>query len=468
MRKHNEYERKFFKMKVKNITKTRNIFHSVFEMIYKNKIIFIVFLFSLFFFLWQRSTGFSWDFASYVLNARYLAGDGYYYEWVRQPLPSFILLLLSFLGWFLAEYAYIIIVSLLHLFSSMKFAENFHIDKTLFYIFSMNAYVLVFGLKFGSELLSLAILQLFVAYLFEKRSGIFAGLSFLSRYSNINFLILLIAQRNAKKIILSIILLLIIVSPWLYFNYIKTADPFTSIRESYLLNVVFRQLDGYVNEFNLFDVLFAFNFLLPLAILGLFQKKDSKDYLLLAFFVIAVVSYVLIPFKEERYLFPITLPAAYFAAKGAEKLGKEKIVSAFVVLSLVLLFMLLPLAKNEPTYFYQSVKSECMVQSNVWIALNYYGIPSEPYPNQEDFASSIESGYRIILFKHTRFPLYINNETFLEQFPVIEENEGYVVYGDASVCKKPEKYEVLFADRIKGRIESGDIACDFFSCRYLK
>jgi len=468
MRKHNESERKFFKTKVKNITKTRNIFHSVFEMTYKNKIIFIVFLFSTLFFLWQHSTGFSWDFAVYVLNARYLAGDGYYFEWVRQPLPSFILLLLSFLGWFLAEYAYIIIVSLIYLYSSMKFAEKFRVDKTLFYTFSMNAYVLIFGLKFGTELLSLALLQLFVAYLSRKRAGIFGGLSLLSRYSNLNFLVLILLQRNLKKIIVSFLLLLLAVSPWLYFNFIKTGSPFTSIRDSYLLNVVFRQLDGYVNEFNFFDILFAFNLLLPLAVFGLFQKMEKKDYLLLTFFVIAVVSYALIPFKEERYLFPITLPAAYFASKGAEKLGKEKIVSAFVVLSLVLLFMLLPLARNEPPYFYQNVKYDCAVQSNAWMPLNYYGIPSEPYPNQEDFSLSVNEGYRIILFKKTDFPLYMNNVSFINQFPIIEENEDYVIYGDASKCKEPQKYEMLFADRIKGRIESGDIACDFFSCRYLK
>ncbi len=439
------------------------------DVIHENKIIAMVFLFSVLFFAWQRSTGFSWDFSGYVLNAQYISGDGYYFEWVRQPLPSLIILLLSFLGWAAAEYAYIIFVSLLHLFSSIKFAEKLGVDKTLFYVFSMNAYVLIFGLKIGSELLSLALLQLFIAYLYEKKSGVFAGLFLLARYSNLNFLLLILAQRNVKKIIVFIFLILLVISPWLYFNYAKTGDPFTSIRDFYLLNVVFRQIDNYVNDFSFFDFFLALNLLIPLMLLGLSAKRNEKYYLMMVFFAISVVSYVIIPFKEERFLFPITLPAAYFAARGMKKIkNKEKYIFAFVLASLLLLFLLLPAARNEPSYFYRTVKSDCMVQSNVWIALNYYGIPSEPHPNQEDFAASIEQGYRIILFKSAEFPIYLRNETFLAEQPVIEENEGYAMFGDALKCKQPERYEMFFLDRIKGKIESGDVECSFLSCRYLK
>ncbi|MBI4018564.1 MAG: hypothetical protein HY368_03055, partial [Candidatus Aenigmarchaeota archaeon] len=64
--------------------------------------------------------------------------------------------------------------------------------------------------------------------------------------------------------------------------------------------------------------------------------------------------------------------------------------------------------------------------------------------------------------------LYMNNRTFMQRFPVIEENEGYVMYGDASKCKEPANHEMLFMDRIASRIEDGDIACDLLSCRYLK
>ncbi|MBI2578655.1 MAG: hypothetical protein HYW26_03015 [Candidatus Aenigmarchaeota archaeon] len=454
-------------MELRNIS-TKNEKRSALEIIYENKFIAAIFLFSTLFFLWQHSTGFSWDFSAYILNAKYLAGSGFYYEWARQPLPSLLMLPFSFFGWLLAEYAYIIFVSLLHLFSSLKFAEKFGVDRTLFYVFSMNAYVLVFGQKLGSELLSLAMLQLFMAYIYEKRTGIFAALSFLARYSNLNFLVFIFLQRNAKKIIISFFLALFVISPWLYFNYARTGNPLTSVRDSYLLNIVFRNLDNYVNSFSLFDLLLALNLLLPIMLFGLLSERGEKYHVVLAFLALSVISYFFIPFKEERYLFPITLPAAFFAAKGAENLDKRKIMLVFIIFSLALLFFLLPLARNEPPYLYQSVKSDCMARSNAWVALNYYGVPSEPYPEQKDFAAALEEGYRIILFKGTKFPVYVNNETFLGQFPVMEENDGVVVYGDSGRCKKPARYEMLFFDRIRKKIEEGDVVCDFFSCRYLK
>lgn len=442
---------------------------SIFDFIYDNRIITAAFLFSTLFFLWQHSTGFSWDFASYVINAKYLAGSGYYYEWTRQPLPSAIMLALSFLGWAAAEYAYIIFVSLLHLYSSLKFSEKFSVDKTLFYVFSLNVYVLVFGQKLGSELLSLAFLQFFTAYLYEKKAGIFAGISVLARYSNVNFFPLLLFQKNARKIFFSLLLVFLVMLPWLYFSYAVTGNPLTSIRDSYMLNVVFRSLDGYVNSFNVLDFFFAFNLLLPLSALGFFSKKDEKYYVMLSFMAISVISYFLIPYKEERYLFPMTLPAAYFAAKAVERKKKNaRYIAAFIIASVVLIALLLPIAKNEPPHFYKSINSECMAQSNAWVALNYYGVPSEPYPNKEDFSAAIEQGYRIILFKNPEFPLYMNNQTFMQQFPVLEGSEGHVIYGDASKCKPLQKYEMLFIDRIRKRIEDGDIECDFFSCRYLR
>lgn len=449
-----------------NIGISRNL-SAVFDKIYENKIIAAIFLFSTLFFLWQHSTGFSWDFASYVLNAKYLDGKGYYFEWERQPLPPFLMLSLSFFGWLLAEYAYIIVVSFLHLFSSLKFAEKFGLDKELFYVLSMNVYVLIFGQKLGSELLSLAMLQLFAAYIYNKRAGIFASLAVLARYSNFNFLVFILLRRNVRKITVSFILLVLVLSPWLYFNYARTGNALTSIRDSYMLNIVFRNLDNYVNPFSLPDLMLALNLLLPLLILGLFSKRNEKYHVMLAFLALSVVSYFFIPFKEERYLFPVTLPAAFFAAKGAEMLDKQKILLAFLIASLALLLLFLPLARNEPTYLYRSIKSECMAQSNVWVALNYYGVPSEPYPEQKDFASAVEEGYRIILFRHAKFPLYASNKTFLGQFPVMEENEGVAVYGDAGKCKPPEKYEMLFSGRIQRKVNEGDVACDLFSCRYL-
>ena len=229
----------------------------------QNKLICAVFLFSLSFFIYQHSTGFSWDFSAYVLNARYILGEGFNFEWIRQPLPSLIILAFSFLG-LASEYVYIIFVSLLHLYSSLKFSEKFDVDRTAFYVFSMNVFALIFALKVGSELLSLALLQLFLAHIYEKRSGIYYGLSVLARYTNINFIILFLLQKKAGKIVFSLLLALLAAMPWLIFSYANTGNPFIGFIDSYALNVNMRNRDGVASPFLATDLLFAFNFTLPL------------------------------------------------------------------------------------------------------------------------------------------------------------------------------------------------------------
>ena len=153
--------------------------------LYANKFLLIVFLLSTLFFIWQHSAV-SWDFTVYADNARYWSG-GSYYEVSRPPLLPFILYPLNNA---FSEYVFIIIASLLFLYSTVKLADKLKISRELFYLFSLSPMVLFFGLLNGTELLSLALLELFFVYVIEKkaRSGIFLGLACLARY---NFLIFL-------------------------------------------------------------------------------------------------------------------------------------------------------------------------------------------------------------------------------------------------------------------------------------
>jgi len=89
--------------------------------ILENKLITLLFLSSLSFYLAQHASGYSWDFSAYAMNARYFAGT--YFEWFRPPLAPFAILLLGFVGWLAAEYLYIAAVSALHLFSAIKFSK---------------------------------------------------------------------------------------------------------------------------------------------------------------------------------------------------------------------------------------------------------------------------------------------------------------------------------------------------------
>src|SRR3989338_9343912 len=99
------------------------------EIILGKKALFFLYLFSTIFFLWQHTTGISWDFTSYVLNAKYIFSNGLYFEWYRAPLMPFMLGILSVFGWKLAEYLFIVLVSSLYLFSCIKFSKKFGIDS---------------------------------------------------------------------------------------------------------------------------------------------------------------------------------------------------------------------------------------------------------------------------------------------------------------------------------------------------
>ena len=205
------------------------------ETLKENIIIISLFLFSTSFFIYQHTTGISWDFSSYVLNAKYLFSNGTYFEWFRPPLTPITIGIFSIFGWIIAEYLYIILVSSLFLFSSVKISKKFGVQKELFYIISLSFFTLNNGLNVGTELLTLSLLELVIVYLDNYKSGIFMVLSILTRYNNIIYLPLLLFKKEPKKIFTSCILIGLILFPWLIFNFYKTGDPFTSITDLYAM-----------------------------------------------------------------------------------------------------------------------------------------------------------------------------------------------------------------------------------------
>ena len=192
------------------------------SILYDKKML-ILFILATAYFLFQHHAALSWDFSSYVENAKYLFSGGTYFEPLRPPLMPFILGILSIFGFSIAEYMYIILASALFMYSSAKLAETLDFDKVAFYAVSLNAYVLISGLYNGTELLSVALLELSIAAIIKKEeiSGFYLALSALSRYTGLALFPLLIFLGNPKKIVKSIILFSIPLSIWFLYNYIK-------------------------------------------------------------------------------------------------------------------------------------------------------------------------------------------------------------------------------------------------------
>ncbi len=419
-------------------------------------IIALFFALSTAFLIYQHTTGISWDFSVYVLNAQYIFSGGNYIEWYRSPLPSILIFILSPFGYLTAEYLYISMVSMLHLYACLKFAERFKLNRAIFYVLSLSVFILFRGMLVGSELLSLSLLMLFLTHIDNRKSGMFLGLAFLARYSNIIFLPLLFMKdwrKDWKKIVTSLVLFLLVLSPWLVYNQVQTGSPFTSVFNSYALNVYFRK-DYMFEPPNPIDFLVAINFLTPLLLLGILKNMTLKkeDILMFLVLLLSAFSYMNLPHKEARYLIALVIPAVYFSMIWLkDSKYRNVIVFVIVALNVFSVALFLPHAYLEKDASYRKVverMDDCGAKSNAWVPLTYLGKLTGPAPRQEMLNASIEKGYRIVLFKAAREPEYVKDGEFLRRFPIIHEGEYYYIIGDTDKCLEVETIDKTYTQRL--------------------
>ena len=429
-----------------------------------NKWIFLLLVLVITFFIWQRATNMGWDILVYILNVKYWFDKGSFFESVASPLSSFLIGIFSFAGWKTSEYIYIIFVAILHLFSSIKFAEKFKINKLLFYALSLSPFLLYNGLLNGTELLSLSLLQLFIAYLGSKKSPFFLGLSFLARSSNLIFCPLLIFTKNWKKLLRDILILIITIAPWFIFDYLTTGSPFTSFMNSYALNVKFR---SYIHQpVNFIHVLTVLSYLLPLGLAGIIlkgkeTKLKSKNFWIMIFLIILTfIGYARTPIKDGRYLFTLLLPFTYFSVIALGKLKKKILV--FIMILLILLSLgsgvmfNLDSMKNPRTQAktYVDAINEtrdkidgCRVCSNAYLQLNYLGVVSERAPDRRLLSYRLGEGCKVLLFKQYAEPDYVNDKDFLSNFPVLKETNNYILLGNSS-CAPIRKVNQTYLESV--------------------
>ncbi len=412
----------------------------------ENLIIGIVFLFSTSFFIYQHSTGLSWDFSVYVLNAKHIFSDGKYFEWLRPPLTSFIIGIFSIFGWKSSEYIFIVFVSTLFLFSCIKISEKLNVPKEIYYISSMNFYTLIYSFMAGSELLSLSLLQLFIVYIDEWFSGVFLSLAFLTRYNNIIFLPLILFAKDKKKILCSLLCFSLTLLPWLAYNFLKTGDPFLSFTDFYFLNIKFRV--DVKEQIRFDDFLFLTNFYLPLTLIGFikFTKDKNKNFLIIIlFFALSLAAYIASPFKNKRYLFNLIMPIGFFSSLAYNK--KIKII--YFLIFLLSFFAALKYSEplENPTIYEQAAAKldKCETRSNAWVFMNYYDFYAGPLPWKHQIKDMVSNGTRFVIFKNIETGF---SNDFWRQFPLIEENDKYFVVGNQSLCNKNTNYPNTYFDQI--------------------
>ena len=433
--------------------KGRNFSH----FLQRNKLIILLFLSSTSFFLYQHKNYWSWDFSAYFLNAEYWLNDGNYFEWYRPPLTPLLLGIFGILNWKLSEYLYIIFVSTLFTFSCLKFGKVFvGKDPTLFYALMLSPFLLSNGLFAGTELLSLTFLLLFLSYFQNPvKSGINLALSCLTKYTNFSVLLSLIFYRNLRKVFIFILTFILLLLPWLLFNYLIKGHSLTSIGNSYAMNIKYRD---YIHQgIDLSVFLKIVNVYLPFFLIGLYlklKKIDRKTLLILLISLLTLFSFFSIPIKDERYLFNLALTIPYFSIFGLYHFKSKKLFKVLRIFFLIFPFIsILYLSFNlEITHLemYKKIAEEaddCMIQSNRWVILNYFGATSEPLSRGQLLQKKLDEGYHIIIFKNEEGFENLKALNYSKNF-VKKENESFIWLKDERKCKEKHKVDSTYLERL--------------------
>lgn len=448
--------------------------------------LFLLFILGTSFFLLEHYLYQGWDFSAYALNAQYLFDQGQYFEISRAPLMSLLLGLLSFLGWRSAEYLYIVFASGLFFLSTYFLARELKLNEVYFYLFSLNAFVLLYGLVEGTELLALALLELFLLFLIKNKgyAGFFLGLVCLTRYPSVIFFPLLLFHKGWRIKIASACAFVLAFVPWFMYNYFSWENVFYSIADSYALNILYR--DYVPHAFHWTSVLLAANVLLPLLLFGVFlflQKRDFRreTWIILAATVVIIYSVYTVKADVLRYYIALTIPFVFFSVYAfnyfSEKQKKYFILIFFLFTILGLFFGLHKFQEKIPDYSKVFEEMEniqgCQLSSNIWVDLSYRGRLSEPFPREEMLQKTLEESY-VLFFYPAREPEYMSNASFLEEFPIYSQTEEFIILGDTCSPIKPVNSSYLQQlNRDLLQIDNYTISedpCEIlfsFSCSYI-
>ena len=154
-----------------------------------------------------------------------------YFELYRAPLSVLIFGVLEpFLGSYALE-AYLIIMVILLFYATKYFAKVFDIDYLLLGSLIVLPYLVIFPFTINSEeMLSLSLMIIALALVRKSKwqSGILLGLACLSKYTALIFLPVLLFGGDKKKILYGYLAFVLIILPWLIFNYAAFGNPIYS------------------------------------------------------------------------------------------------------------------------------------------------------------------------------------------------------------------------------------------------
>ncbi len=468
----------------------KNIINNIKDFSKRNYLILMIYLASTGFYLYQYMTYFSWDFLTYSMNARYWVAGGFYFEPFRPPLASLIIGLIAIIStWKIAEVFLIIFTSSIFLYSIIRLSRVLRFDSSLLYLASFTPYILFYGTRNGTELLSAAFLLLSICFIIEGSplSGFILGLSALSRYTALGLFFLLLFHLEKKKIAKSFALFILTLAPWFIYNFVKYGNFFTSIADQYANNILFR--DYLRQPIVINDFFITQSIHLPFLIIGIFlsfygiirlisKKKKSRhdimrfikekkiDLIMLVLLLFSIYSYVNIPVKNVRYLFLIIIPSIYYSYLGIvwiiDKISSQrrfnlnKVIVSFVVILFLFSWVAAEVIRNgQPESYSQSFYEEaqnkikdhgldhCTISSNYWVFFNYIGQKSIPFGRKETIDERLKKREVLYIFRQDPDFHYFNNKTFTSRLPVIYEDDDWILIGNDR-CRVTSRFDKTY------------------------
>ncbi|MEI7960960.1 MAG: hypothetical protein WCI04_01360 [archaeon] len=351
-----------------------------------------------------------WDSIPYVFQGKWFCGEQTYLELIRPPVPGFFNCLFG------AQLFSIVIstgfASILYLAGLLLLYKKSpsSYDQFTLALFAFLFPPILFLSNFGSDLFALAFLILAFAVASPAKKGLLFGLSSLSRYNFLVFIVVILWQmrKEPKKIPVMLGVAVATWVPWMVFNYFYSGDPFFSINESTYLNVLMKGASAPISTAQFAVILI---FLATVLLLGF---KKFKDKALSQSAIINFGQFVLSAVKETRFINLITPALAFNISELSKRKFLYKIIFIIIfVFSFVLL--LLPLF-NDPVGYYNFVfhKDEvpkdsflyqCKVASDKWVLFYPHGIVAQYLPGAERYNEYLDKGAVLVVYNYKEVDL---------------------------------------------------------------
>lgn len=307
---------------------------------------------------------------NYELQFKFFGGISHY-----QPFQSFFVAFLAFFSGknHITFYIATVIETIITLFYSYRLYMLLYGKRkeflylTMFFIAFHPAifnFAASFSLEPGVMMFSIMTFYYFIRFLrFERRRDlIFASISFgfgvLTKAPIIIVLPILLLSiifekrirlflKNYKTLLLSFLIFLIIISPWLimeYTFYNLKISKIDHLIENAVFNFDIAFLRGFENINLTIFYIFGSYFLIPFFIYKFFRSKIQRGEITIIIFIILYpLFYNLIPNVQSRYLIAVVPFVAILSIKGLDifhqKYNRNNILSYFIVL--VMLFLTL-------------------------------------------------------------------------------------------------------------------------------